>query len=93
MKQHWLIRVGQGSALFTKAVPVAQLLVETESEVELSRPDTHHVFEAIDSLKIITAPPVSFIISPVDAFTENDLSLGPDWLGDNIRVWVVSRNR
>jgi hypothetical protein len=92
MKQHWLIRVGQGNALYDKAAPVAQLLIETEND-DLVRPETQQLFEAIDSLKIITAPPVSFIISPVDAFTENDLSLGPDWLGDNIRVWVVSRNR
>jgi hypothetical protein len=90
MKQHWLVRVGQGNALYDKAAPVAQLLIETENG-DLVRPETQQLFEAIDSLKIITAPPVSFIISPVDSFAENDLAApGPDWIGRGTRIWILS---
>ena len=93
MKQYWQIQVGQGNVLYSNAAPVAQLLAETETEefAGLTGPWTQQVFEAIDHLKIITAPPVSFIISPVDSFAENDLTAaGPDWIGRGTRVWILS---
>ncbi len=87
-KQHWLIRVSQGHASYAAATPVAHLAAETESE-NLPRPDAQKVFKAIDSLKIITNPPASFIVDPLDGLPEQTLASVPDWLGDNLKVWLL----
>jgi hypothetical protein len=90
----WLIQVGQGSSTYEQASFVAQLLVETETDelFGLMGPWTQQVFEAIDDLKIVTAPPVSFVISPIDCVGDNDLAaLGPDWIRDGIRIWILTR--
>jgi hypothetical protein len=90
IKKHWVARVRQGHASYNAAKSVAQLLVETESD-DLSRPDAHEMFEAIDNLKIVADPPASFEVAPLDGVPEEVLASKPDWFGESIRVWLLGR--
>ena len=73
------------------AKPVGLLLVETENG-DLPRPDAQDMFKAIDSLKIITNPPASFEVTPLDRVPEEVLASKPDWFGDGIKVWLIRRD-
>jgi hypothetical protein len=93
MKTQWLVQVREGHVNYPNANPVAQLVAEIDHGNLQSGSGVNEVFEAINNLKIITHPPATFEVSPLDGLPDAMLTSEPDWFRNGVRVWLLGREK